>query len=340
MSKNKKQNIHKSINANSIRLVGFIYASILIFIFTFISPQFKILYSQKRPLKYTTYLSLYTNNNIQNSIKIMMGSRLREVGVTFLLYRNNMFYTKLQSDVFTDQDLIPYNTYSYQIIAEQNNNIVYKSNILNVVTQNPQINNVVNHGNINYSVYSAFGDSITQGYDTSVSYFNKVSSFLKEKYNTQSFNDGVGGNTTYNLLQRINGELQNQNPTLVTLMIGTNDLRLGTKQNPAITPLEYKQNLIQILNTINPSAKRTVIIFLIPYLENFNFPLYSAGSYQRLEQFNNIIIGVANTFGIPYINENNSLEKQNNVLAPDKIHPNNKGDSIIAALLISKLAQI
>ena len=56
--------------------------------------------------------------------------------------------------------------------------------------------------------------------------------------------------------------------------------------------------------------------------------------------YSNGVIGVANTFGIPYINENNSLEKQNNVLAPDKIHPNNKGDSIIAALLISKLAQI
>lgn len=338
MNKNKKTS--KNINANSIRLVAFLYAIILIIIFIFISPSFKILYSAKNPNKYQIYLSKYISNNTPNSISLMIGSRLQEINTTYNLYRNGNFYTKLNSDIFTDTSLIPYKNYTYQVIIKHNNMIIYKTNTLTLQTQNSQINPTINPSHINYSIYSAFGDSITQGYDTTLSYFQTISKYLKNKYDTKSFNDGVGGNTTYNLLQRIDGEMQQQKPTLVTLMIGTNDLRLGTKNNPEVTPFEYKQNLIQILNAITPSQNRTVVIFLIPYFTNFNYPGYSAGSMQRLRQFNNIIIGVANAFGIPYINENPGLESQNNVLAPDGIHPNNKGDSIISSALKAELSKI
>ena len=338
MNRNKKP--VKNINANSIRLVALLYSIILIILFIFISPSFKTLYSAKNPDKYKIYLSKYMGIKTPNSISLIIGARLQEINTTYNLYRDGTFYTTLHSDIFTDTSLIPYKTYTYQVIVKHNNIVINKSNKLIVQTQNSQINPSINPNHINYSRYSAFGDSITQGYDTTLSYFQTISKYLKNKYDTISFNDGVGGNTTYNLLQRIDGEIQQQKPTLVTLMIGTNDLRLGTKNNPTITAFAYKQNLIQILNTISPSKNRTVIIFLIPYLENFNYPGYSAGSYQRLKQFNNIIIGVANTFGIPYINENPGLESQNSILAPDGIHPNNKGDSIISSALKSELSRI
>ena len=340
MEKNKdSQNI---INANSIRLIAIFYSSILIIVFIFISSGFKILYSARNPSQYKMHLSIYTNTKTPNSISLMIGARLQEIGVSYLLYRNNIFYTKLSNNIFTDTDLIPYTTYSYQVMIEKNNTntIIYKSNILNLATMNSHINPYINPTHINYSIYSAFGDSITQGYDTTISYFQRVSTYLKNKYGSKSFNDGVGGNTTYNLLERVEEEIQAQNPTIVTLMIGTNDLRLGTKMNPTITPLEYKQNLSKILSYIDPSSKRTVIIFLIPYLKNFSYPGYSAGSYKRWNEFNNIIIGIANKFGIPYINENLELQSQSNILSSDGIHPNNNGDKIIFNLLISKLNTI
>ena len=175
----------------------------------------------------------------QNTVPLMWGDLNTNGIYQYNIIRNGVYFTKVSSNIhsFIDTDLIPQYTYTYQIYAlDKNGNIITKSNIITVSTFNSYQSPTVDVNHPIYSIYSAFGDSITQGYETTVSYYKLTSNYLKTTEQTVSYNDGVGGNTTYNLLSRIQSELNQQNPDLVSLMIGTNDLRLGTAQNPNITP--------------------------------------------------------------------------------------------------------
>ncbi len=276
----------------------------------------------------------------QNTVPLMWGDLNTNGIYQYNIIRNGVYFTKVSSNIhsFIDTDLIPQYTYTYQIYAlDKNGNIITKSNIITVSTFNSYQSPTVDVNHPIYSIYSAFGDSITQGYETTVSYYKLTSNYLKTTEQTVSYNDGVGGNTTYNLLSRIQSELNQQNPDLVSLMIGTNDLRLGTAQNPNITPLQFKNNIEQIIQDINPGPSRTIFIFSIPYLANFSGINYSAGSFGRLSEFNNIIQGLANKYGIPYINTESSMQNMKGILNSDGIHPNNLGDQYIASSLINMI---
>ncbi len=328
MAKNKNNNL-KQITLR--RLIGIAIVIPFIMIFFIIYARYSKSYSQQLPQTYSMTLSEGINpNNTENSIPLMWGEANNN-NQYYVLMRDGQYFTKFDSNVnyYLDTDLIPNASYSYQIYSENSQGqILSKSNILTLTPENSIYNAVVIKSHNNYKVYSAFGDSITQGYETTDSYFERISNYLKNKEGTISYNEGIGGNTTYDLLSRINGELQQENPDLVTVMIGANDIRWGTINNPTVTSLDYKNNLIQILNDIDPSPQRTVFIFTLSPITGWNAPGFTAGSAQRLTEFNKIIEGIANKFGIPYISLD-GMYTMKGILNKDGLHPNNIGDKYI-----------
>ena len=83
-----------------------------------------------------------------------------------------------------------------------------------------------------------FGDSITEGYN--------VKEFFDEY---RVVNSGVSGNTTKDLINRIDNDLYNYNPSSVIIEIGTNDLRAGIKDEEII------KNLKEIIKGIKKNRK-------------------------------------------------------------------------------------
>ena len=88
-----------------------------------------------------------------------------------------------------------------------------------------------------------FGDSITEGYN--------VKEFFEE-YNV--VNSGISGNKTEDLINRIESDLYDYNPSLVIIQIGTNDLRENIKDKDII------KNIKTIIKEIKKNRKKANIL--------------------------------------------------------------------------------
>ncbi|MBE2216054.1 MAG: mucin-desulfating sulfatase [Opitutaceae bacterium] len=99
------------------------------------------------------------------------------------------------------------------------------------------------------------GDSITEGWNNT--------EIWKEHYpKLQIANFGIGGDTTANLLWRLeNGEIGNLRPRLIVLMIGINNLgRNGDKPAEVVTGI---QTIVSILHSRIPACK-ILVLGLLP----------------------------------------------------------------------------
>lgn len=87
-----------------------------------------------------------------------------------------------------------------------------------------------------------FGDSITEGYN--------VKEFFDEY---RVVNSGISGNITKNLIDRIETDLYDYNPSKVIILIGTNDIRAN------ISDEEIIDNIKEIINSIRKNRKNAEI---------------------------------------------------------------------------------
>jgi len=88
-----------------------------------------------------------------------------------------------------------------------------------------------------------FGDSITEGYN--------VKEFFDEY---RVVNSGISGNTTKDLINRIDSDLYDYNPSVVIIQIGTNDLRVSIKDEEIIS------NIKKIIKGIRKNRKNASIL--------------------------------------------------------------------------------
>ena len=88
-----------------------------------------------------------------------------------------------------------------------------------------------------------YGDSITEGYN------------VKEFYDEfRVVNSGISGNITEDLINRIDRDLYNYNPSTVIIQIGTNDIRASIKDEDII------KNLKNIIKGIRKNRKNASIL--------------------------------------------------------------------------------
>jgi lysophospholipase L1-like esterase len=87
-----------------------------------------------------------------------------------------------------------------------------------------------------------FGDSITEGYN--------IGEFFPDTF---VINSGVGGNKTDQLLDRIEKDVYNYNPSKVFILIGINDLSADVPKN------EILNNIQKIINGIKINRKYSKI---------------------------------------------------------------------------------
>ncbi len=98
-----------------------------------------------------------------------------------------------------------------------------------------------------------YGDSITEGYN------------VKEFYDEfRVVNSGISGNKTEDLINRIDNDLYNYNPSTVIIQIGTNDIRASIKDEDII------KNLKSIINGIRKNRKNANILIESIYPINKN----------------------------------------------------------------------
>ncbi|SDS64198.1 GDSL-type esterase/lipase family protein [Gramella sp. MAR_2010_147] len=159
-------------------------------------------------------------------------------------------------------------------------------------------------------------------------------------------NAGISGDTTVNLLNRINADVLELNPDVVIIMVGTNDM-LNTKN--MISYSEYEHNLGLLLKHLNTHNIRTLLVSPPPVDANYlykrhdktlydhtpNDKLDSVAHFMRLLSLNNnaLFVDINRIFKdkeVPDHNRDLYIKNELNSEEEDGVHPTAKGYRLIA----------
>lgn len=168
-------------------------------------------------------------------------------------------------------------------------------------------------------------------------------------------NAGIGGNTTTDLLNRIEADVLEKHPDLVIVMVGTNDMLNSRKmlsyqdytQNLSLITQKLKARGIEVL-LISPPPVDTVFLF-----ERHKKEAYTVPPNAKMDTLSQIIQQVAyhnsalflDLFGtfkemnIPMHNEDEYIKNPKNSGTRDGIHPTVKGYKLIATTVFQSLQE-
>jgi lysophospholipase L1-like esterase len=142
---------------------------------------------------------------------------------------------------------------------------------------------------MNWETLLCLGDSITIGARSYLGYPDYAADFLKQKTNKQwlAVNYAVSGYTTIQLARHIVSNydsLLELKPLLTTILIGTNDVKIGTDLELYKIALNQTILLAKLL-TLN----KNVILFKIPQLGKGVMYPYTIDMNQSIDTFNIVI---------------------------------------------------
>lgn len=168
-------------------------------------------------------------------------------------------------------------------------------------------------------------------------------------------NKGVGGNTTADLLKRLQVDVIDEKPDLVILMIGTNDMLNSRKM---ISYETYKSNLTRIVNTIKKNKSEVLLmgsptVDSVYLFERHDKNLFKETPNKKIDTAIDMVKQVAIEQNVLFFNLNQSfktkeLPKHNEDLyirnpknsnAKDGVHPTPLGYKFIAEELYNFLSK-
>ena len=205
-----------------------------------------------------------------------------------------------------------------------------------------------------------FGDSITdmgrwRDADThAFSYGVGYPIFLKEKIERNNLdvkllNRGCSGDSTTNLLERIDEDVIKNNPDIVSILIGTNDvwhLFEGDETHRGNKIDKFEENYREIISIIKSKLPKTKIFlfgsFFIPV--NFAEKKDLWNHMEKLYSYVEVVEKIAKENGIPFTKLQPLMDeatKDGNVekVLYDGIHPNVKGSVIIADTIFEQISK-
>lgn len=178
------------------------------------------------------------------------------------------------------------------------------------------------------------GDSITQGWE------GQGAEVWQQYYQDRNgFNLGFGGDRTEHVLWRLrHGAIDNMQPKLVVLMIGTNNT--AHRMDPAAYTAEGIAMIVEELRARLPESKVLLLGILPHHLSPYN------DMRKRNEEINRIIASLADGDIVHFLNLNQAYLDEGGALRtdlmPDLLHPNAGGYAVWAEAMeptLSKLLQ-
>ncbi len=189
---------------------------------------------------------------------------------------------------------------------------------------------------------------------------NTILSILLLKFLLISFqcdieiiNKGIGGNNTNDLISRVENDVISEQPDIVILMVGTNDMLWLPKSN---SYNQYSSNLDKLILLFKEKNIDVVLVSPPPADSVYLFERHNRESFieapnKKLEKVSEILRGKSvennllfvdifnqfNKMGIPKHNKDNIIRNVLNSGAHDGVHPTPYGYEIIAQEIFNKL---
>lgn len=187
-----------------------------------------------------------------------------------------------------------------------------------------------------------FGDSLTYGYGVDIS--KSWVEILKKNSNMQIINKGVNGDTAVGLLSRSYGDVIEEKPSNVIMMIGTNDFLSGRSID------KVKESVIELIKEFRNYGINTIIGIQPPIVKSMAEKYWSGdinydiANNNILEYKRWVIDYLSNIYNIKYLDFHTLICTKIDFDLPDKyyidgIHLTDDGHKIIAAYIISSLSK-
>ena len=189
-----------------------------------------------------------------------------------------------------------------------------------------------------------FGDSITYGeYDGILGgYVDFLKRFCHTEYYTNNaeevncFNLGIGGETTFGLLNRFTTEIEarlSPDNNLVFLFYGANDLAI--KDNQELVSLnDFKANLQLTVKKAKVYTDKVYLVSIIPISKQIDGVIVPSGKFrstEKIELFNQSIEKIAKEEKVNFLDVYTLFkEDKESLLSKDGVHPNEVGYKLIA----------
>lgn len=160
-------------------------------------------------------------------------------------------------------------------------------------------------------------------------------------------NAGVGGNSTVDLLKRIDQDVLSHKPNLVILMVGTNDMLNSKKM---ISYADYQQNLNQIMIQIKKSGAQVLMMSSPTADSTYLFQRHDKSKFletpnEKIDSIMQIakVVVTQNSalffdlnlqfkkLGLPRHNQDLFIRNEKNSGRKDGVHPTSLGYHFIAA---------
>jgi len=151
---------------------------------------------------------------------------------------------------------------------------------------------------MNWETLMCFGDSITIGARSYCGYPEYCGDFLEKEIGNKwnVVNNAASGYTAIDLHRHITSNFQNLasfNPSIVTVLIGTNDIKCGSSLEDF--GIAYNQILIKAKLI---AMRRNVLIIKIPYLPpKVMYPYYYSMN-DKIAEFNEMLESLAENNGV------------------------------------------
>lgn len=184
------------------------------------------------------------------------------------------------------------------------------------------------------------GDSITQSKVQPGGYIIRIDSMCKKEGKGESYEfvaAGIGGNKVYDLYLRLEDDVLAKNPDVVVIYIGVNDVWHKSSHGTGTDPdkfVKFYQAIIDKLKT-----KNIKVILCTPAVigEKTDFSNPQDGD---MNQYSNFVRSIAQKNGLPLVDlrksfldynlKNNPENKDQGILTKDRVHPNEKGNQLVA----------
>ena len=167
------------------------------------------------------------------------------------------------------------------------------------------------------------GDSITDGCDLSL-YYPEL----------DAYNRGISGDTTGGVLQRMGISIYDLEPSLIVLLIGTNDYERSFKHSNEYILSNYRK----ILQQIKEHCPNTRVIAQSVYpIADVSFHDHYRYGHGHIKELNQGISSLCEEFGYAYADVYSLLEDEDECMdmrySKDGLHPNDLGYQVISAYL-------
>lgn len=192
-----------------------------------------------------------------------------------------------------------------------------------------------------------FGDSITEQGAKPNGYITKMTAALTQKNLSSDYQivgAGVGGNKVYDLYLRLDDDVIAQNPDIVFIYIGVNDVWHKSMYGTGTDIDKFEKFYTAIINKLLDRHIRVILCTPAVIGEKTDFTNQQDGD---LNAYSQVIRNLAQKFhcGLVDLREifhnyelrNNPGNKESGILTADKVHLNEAGNQLVADRMLEAL---